>query len=84
MLVIGTGDQKITTEFSKNIIGFMKRYSINVEVLPTEQACTTFNFLNGEKRIVAGAFIPPTLMSVSEDDYVRHQIDRNRVFQIDE
>lgn len=32
------------------------------------QACTTFNFLNAESRMVAGAFIPPKVMSLRGDD----------------
>lgn len=72
----------MTPSFSSNIISFMKKYNINVEVLPTEQACTTFNFLNGEGRIVAAALIPPCLMSVSETEYVRFQLDKKRVFEL--
>lgn len=82
VLVIGSGDAKITSAFSKNIIGFMKKYNINVEVLPTEQACTTFNFLNGEGRVVAAAMIPPSLMSVTEADFVRHQIDSKHILEL--
>lgn len=84
VLVIGTGDATITPQFSKGIIGFMKRHGINVEVLPTEQACTTFNFLNGEKRMVAAAMLPPVLLSVSESDFVRHQLDRRHLLEIDD
>jgi len=84
VLVIGTGDQPITPKFSKNIMAFMKKYNINVEVLPTEQACTTFNFLNGENRVVAAAIIPPNHFSYSENDVVRQQIDKNRVLELDD
>lgn len=84
VLVLGTGDQPITPAFSKGIIGFMRRYGINVEVLPTEQACTTFNFLNGEGRMVAAALLPPVLLSVSESDYVRHQLDRKNLLEIED
>lgn len=84
VLVIGSGDQVITPKFSATIMGFMRKYGINVELLPTEQACTTFNFLNGEGRMVAAALIPPLLLSVGEADYVRYQIDRKNVLQIDD
>lgn len=30
------------------------------------QACTTFNFLNAESRMVAGAFIPPKKMKFND------------------
>jgi NADH dehydrogenase [ubiquinone] 1 alpha subcomplex assembly factor 3 len=84
VLVIGTGDMPITPAFSKKIMGFMKKYGINVEVLPTEQACTTFNFLNGENRMVAAAMLPPVFLSVNEADYVRHSLDRKRLLEIDD
>lgn len=84
VLVIGSGDQPMTPKFNKTIINFMKKYGINVEVLPTEQACTTFNFLTGEKRMVAAALIPPNLMSVSEGEYIRHQLDRKRVLELED
>lgn len=84
VLVIGTGDNPTTPKFSAAIMRFMKKYGINVEVLPTEQACTTFNFLNGEGRMVAAAIIPPALMSVSEADYVRHQIDRKHMLELED
>lgn len=83
VLVIGSGDQPMTPKFSATIIGFMKKYGINVEVLPTEQACTTFNFLNGEGRMACAAIIPPCLMSVSESDYVKYQLDRKRVLELE-
>lgn len=84
VLVVGTGDQPITPKFSNNIIAFMRKYGINVEVLPTEQACTTFNFLNGEGRMVAAAMIPPTLMSLNENDIARAQLDRKKIFEIED
>lgn len=84
VLVIGTGDKTTSPEFNTRIMRFMKKHGINVEVLPTEQACTTFNFLNGEGRMVGGAIIPPMLMSISEADYVRHQIDRRHLLELDD
>ena len=84
VLVIGIGDQPLTPKFSKNIVGFMKKYGINVEVLPTEQACATFNFLNGEGRMVGGALIPPNHLSINENDLARTQLDRARILQVDD
>lgn len=84
VLVIGTGDATITQEFSKGIVAFMRKYGINVEVLPTEQACTTFNFLNGEGRMVGGAMLPPVRLSVSESDFVRHQIERKHLLELED
>lgn len=84
VLVIGTGDNIITPKFSSSIIAFMKKYNINVELLPTEQACTTFNFLNGEGRMVGGALLPPTLLSVGESDYVKYQLSRQNVLHLED
>ncbi len=33
-----------------------------------DQALSTFNFLNNERRYVAGAFIPPHNVDVAEDE----------------
>lgn len=75
VLVIGVGDEKITPSFSRKIMEYMKKYRINVEVLTTEQACTTFNFLNHEGRVVGGALIPPKMVTVFEEDIMLAQGD---------
>lgn len=82
VLVIGTGDEPITAEFSKKIMYFMKKYEINVEVLPTEQACTTFNFLNGERRMVGGALLPPMFLTVSENDFMHDKISSRKLREL--
>lgn len=76
ILIIGTGDQRNTPKLSMNLLQFMKKHGINCEVLPTEQACTTFNFLSSEGRMVAGALIPPFFLSVSDDELSSHQMHR--------
>ncbi|KAK0166915.1 hypothetical protein PV327_004382 [Microctonus hyperodae] len=48
-------DAPLLVDF-KNI---MKELNISSEILPVDKACTTFNFLNSEKRFVVGAFLPP-------------------------
>lgn len=82
LLVVGIGDQKVTPEIQKKVFQFMKKYNINVEVLPTETACTTFNFLNIEGRMVAAALIPPQTLSVNEDDYAKYMIDRQNILRL--
>ncbi|CRK97603.1 CLUMA_CG010989, isoform A [Clunio marinus] len=84
VLVVGSGDEPMTPTFSKNIISFMKKYNINVEVLPTEQACTTFNFLVGEKRVVAAALIPPSLLSINESEFISNQLERKRMLELED
>uniref|UniRef100_A0A182NFV5 NADH dehydrogenase [ubiquinone] 1 alpha subcomplex assembly factor 3 n=1 Tax=Anopheles dirus TaxID=7168 RepID=A0A182NFV5_9DIPT len=82
VLVVGIGDNTITPAFSKKIIDFMKRHKINVEVLGTEQACATFNFLNAENRVVAAALIPPITLRINEDDLMQKQIAVSRTFEV--
>ncbi|KAF9407662.1 hypothetical protein HW555_012395 [Spodoptera exigua] len=54
---------------------------LNVEVLPTEHACSTFNFLNSEGRSVAGALIPPLFISnMSPDDMLHTKLHYQDVF----
>ncbi|XP_063708455.1 NADH dehydrogenase [ubiquinone] 1 alpha subcomplex assembly factor 3 [Culicoides brevitarsis] len=68
ILILGIGDAEVDPNFMKKILAFMKKYKINVEVLRTEQACSTFNFLNAESRMVAALLIPPMHMRVNEDE----------------
>lgn len=62
ILIIGTGDKNMLP--SKDVLKFLKSNKISAEILPTDQACSTFNFLNAEGRSVAGAFIPPENVTV--------------------
>ncbi|XP_058452071.1 NADH dehydrogenase [ubiquinone] 1 alpha subcomplex assembly factor 3 [Malaya genurostris] len=82
VLVVGIGDQPVTPAFNKKIIDYMRKYKINVEVLNTEQACATFNFLNAEGRVVAGALIPPITMRINEDDMMRTQVSNRQTFLV--
>lgn len=61
----------------------MRTHNINVEVLSTEQACATFNFLNAEGRMVAGAILPPIHVSINESDLMRTQI-RHNLYKIED
>ncbi|KOB71144.1 NADH dehydrogenase, partial [Operophtera brumata] len=47
---------------------------LNIEILPTEHACSTFNFLNAECRSVAGALIPPLKLEMNENDMLHTKI----------
>jgi len=82
VLVIGIGDHTVTPALSKHILKFIRKYNINIELLTTEQACTTFNFLNAENRIVAGALIPPMHVKINENDILKSQIRNNSLFGI--
>lgn len=83
ILVLGTGDKNITPEFQTRIFRFMKKYNVNMEVLPTEAACATYNFLCSEGRVCAAALIPPNTLNVSEDDYAKYMIDRQSILELE-
>ncbi|XP_055549808.1 NADH dehydrogenase [ubiquinone] 1 alpha subcomplex assembly factor 3 [Wyeomyia smithii] len=82
ILVVGIGDQQVTPSFSRKVLDFMRKHRINVEVLSTEQACATFNFLNAEGRVVAAALIPPVSIRTNEDDMMRTHIATKQPFQL--
>ncbi|XP_011305358.1 NADH dehydrogenase [ubiquinone] 1 alpha subcomplex assembly factor 3 [Fopius arisanus] len=47
------------TKFIDDFKSIAKNLDINHEVLPVDKACTTFNFLNAEKRYAVAALLPP-------------------------
>lgn len=50
-----------------------------------EQACSTFNFLNGERRVVAAALIPPSTMTFPyEETEVEKDLEDNENDKIQE
>ncbi|XP_075988752.1 NADH dehydrogenase [ubiquinone] 1 alpha subcomplex assembly factor 3 [Anticarsia gemmatalis] len=54
---------------------------INVEILPTEHACSTFNFLNAEGRSVCAALLPPlAIRNMTEDDMLATKMHYKDVF----
>lgn len=55
-------------------------FSFITQILPTESACTTFNFLNQERRYVAAGLIPPYNMANTIDDHLRAQRDAKTLF----
>ncbi|CAK1592798.1 unnamed protein product [Parnassius mnemosyne] len=56
---------------------------LNVELLPTEHACSTFNFLSAEGRSVAGALIPPLHVTVNVDDMLESQLHYRNLYRHD-
>lgn len=79
ILVVGVSDpmnKKLVVDINRKVhdIIWKKGYDrINVEVLPTEKAVTTFNFLNSESRFVGGAMLPPVSYSFTLEDEFRIQ-----------
>lgn len=64
VLVLGTGAR--TERLDPNVLDFLKKKGIAVEVQDTPNACATFNFLSSERRLVAAALIPPPASSAGE------------------
>ncbi|XP_013195673.2 NADH dehydrogenase [ubiquinone] 1 alpha subcomplex assembly factor 3 [Amyelois transitella] len=56
---------------------------LNVELLSTEHACSTFNFLNAEGRSVAAACIPPLSITLSEDDMLQSKLHYENLYSRD-
>uniref|UniRef100_T1J857 NADH dehydrogenase [ubiquinone] 1 alpha subcomplex assembly factor 3 n=1 Tax=Strigamia maritima TaxID=126957 RepID=T1J857_STRMM len=78
ILVVGTGDKQ--SKMAEAIKKFLHSKKITFEILPTDQACATYNFLNSEGRYVAAALIPPTIIKLTDDDVIDSQISRNKLF----
>lgn len=75
LLIIGLSDprnKELIAETRQNVYRIIsevrKGEKINIEVMPTEKAVTTFNYVNCEQRFVAAALIPPTFYTPSLDD----------------
>ncbi|XP_045458038.1 NADH dehydrogenase [ubiquinone] 1 alpha subcomplex assembly factor 3 [Melitaea cinxia] len=58
-----------------------REVKINIEILSTEHACATFNFLNAEGRSVAGAIIPPLHIEVNEDDMLQSKLHYQNIYE---
>jgi hypothetical protein len=67
----------IQRALSRNGIKISTATSISICLLIVsfqDQALATFNFLNAEKRYVAGAFIPPSYVHAYEDDDIHKNV----------
>ncbi|KAI6200525.1 hypothetical protein M3Y96_00743300 [Aphelenchoides besseyi] len=71
VLVLGIGDRKDMDIVRKQVAQEVRNHRIGLEIMPTEDAVSTFNFLNSEYRYVAGAFYPPADLEVSRDENAR-------------
>ena len=71
LLVIGHGGQPgVRDPVDPRVILKMKKKGVNIEVLTTEKAISTYNFLVEEGRIVAAALIPPETVKIMDIDVV--------------
>ncbi|KAL1129478.1 hypothetical protein AAG570_014004, partial [Ranatra chinensis] len=72
ILIIGCGKTgPHISQIDRNLLPVRQRYKINIEVMPTEKAAATFNFLTAEERYVAAALIPPVHVQLHDDDIVK-------------
>lgn len=72
------GDANLTNAYENRILNILCKEKVCAEVLPTDRACATFNFLNSEKRFVAAALIPPHKVIVREADIVNASLKREK------
>lgn len=84
IIVIGTGDRIDTSSCYRKLLPFIHKHRLNLEVLPTEQACATFNFLNAEGRYVAGALIPPQTIESTDDDLLRTKLRYQKLYELND
>lgn len=80
ILLIGTGDEEVTPELINRIKAITRKYNVPVEVLKTEAAVTTYNFLNAESRIVAAALIPPKKLKFNDMDLLFTQARHKELY----
>ncbi|ELT90525.1 hypothetical protein CAPTEDRAFT_168638 [Capitella teleta] len=78
VLIIGAGTSDDLKAVDPKIIQYLRTKKLSVELLTTDHALATFNFLNSEKRYVAGAFLPPSSM------HGGGRLKRSSEFQISE
>ncbi|CAH2013310.1 unnamed protein product [Acanthoscelides obtectus] len=84
ILVIGIGDKIENNDFYRRLLPFSRKFRISFEILPTVQACSTFNFLNSEGRNVVGAMIPPKDIKPTDDDHVNTKLRYENLYETED
>ncbi|XP_072948628.1 NADH dehydrogenase [ubiquinone] 1 alpha subcomplex assembly factor 3 [Epargyreus clarus] len=79
LLIIGLESNEPKT--LNRVFRLAKQAQLNIELLQTERACSTFNFLNAEGRSVAGAFIPPLNIAMNEDDMLATKLHHQNLYE---
>lgn len=83
-VIIGIGDKPVTAKIAKAILEMTRKYGINIEILTTEVACTTFNFLNQQGRMVGAALVPPRNIKISDHDVIATADRDGKLFRAEE
>jgi len=83
VLIIGYGDapkkgQKFPVDTS--VIMKMRRKGVNCELLTTENAIATYNYLVEEGRVVAAALIPPNQVKLVNQDIIDTKARRKQLY----
>lgn len=81
ILVLGVGDPPQNHNFFHKLLPFSNKLKISFEILPTEHACTTFNFLNVEGRNAAAALIPPTYFRTTMNDELESKLRYQNLYE---
>lgn len=77
MLIVGAGETKDVELVDRLLYREMRAHGIGIEILPTYQACETFNLLNSERRCIAAALIPPgNIASNAHEHFIEPAIDK--------
>uniref|UniRef100_T1HCR8 Uncharacterized protein n=1 Tax=Rhodnius prolixus TaxID=13249 RepID=T1HCR8_RHOPR len=86
ILVIGYGKTTVDRpKFDELVMNLRRqRKYLNVEVLPTEKAATTYNFVAAEGRFVAAALIPPLEISYYEEDMALSKLKRKELYTLED
>ena len=83
VLIIGYGSHNTTTSrnpVDPKVILKMRKKGINVEVLTTENAISTYNYLVEEGRVVAAALIPPSFVRLVDSDIVETKERKKQLY----
>lgn len=72
LLIIGLSDYSVKRKIEKDVFMACRKHKIQVEILPTTKAVTTYNFLVGTRK-VAGAFVPPIDYIFDDADVMKHK-----------
>ncbi|CAH0388896.1 unnamed protein product [Bemisia tabaci] len=86
LLVLGIGDnldwrRMIEKQIFRDVI---KKSGINIVIEKTDHACSTYNFLCMEHRLVAGAFIPPHNFNVTDEDVISTKYRYDLIYNLKE
>lgn len=82
-LIIGTGDQEVPKSVVRTILDVTRKHRINIEILSTDLACTTFNFLQTQDRMVGAALVPPLFINFDAEDLAATQARDGKLFSME-